>query len=133
MIQQLISDSYVIFAELAHPEKSGSINPPSFVHELPTVKYYEDNKCLLHRWLPEGILHPVEEYNGYIIGLVRDGRLYPLIGDIPHLNNYFGRVKIRINGLEVQPVLRTDSFCTQYFQDFQRPLEKIHYIVRYIQ
>lgn len=137
MKQQLISDLYDLFSELTYPHKDGAIHAePTVVYELTSVecfaRHFKSDDHLFPIMLPTDIIFPVEVENGYITGYVLDGYVYPFVAARADIHGAPGMVKIRIDGMVNIPLLRTDGFYPQFFnQRGSRPAEKIHYAIRH--
>lgn len=122
----LISYVYFLFAESTWPRKNHVIHP---VIQL-GVHHYES---LIYPGstfpLREGS-HLVGVDGDYIIGVVIMGHLCPLLAPRADLDNNYGRVKIRINGNAIEPILRRDPLNHRFHTEF--PLQKcrpaeVHY------
>lgn len=72
--------------------------------------------------LPADFYHVGTDANGeYIIGVIFNGRLYPLIALIGNLGNTFGRVKVFINGNNanvIVPILENDPLNSLFRMRF---------------
>lgn len=122
---------------MSYPHNYQAIHPePTVEYELDHVQYYARAYRVVHyllpRLLPLNTMFPVEVVNGYIVGYVLDGFLYPFVAPRADLHGSLGMVKIHIDGMVNVPILPADPIHDQFFnQDGTRPGENIHYAIRH--
>lgn len=121
-----------LFSELSYPHKEDAIHPEPIVeYDLTRVIEVYEGDELRPYTLPIDVEFRVEIQDGYIIGYVRRGHLYPFVSASADYYAGPGWVKVRINGMVIEPVYPTDSFRHKFFFNFPRRAANIRTAIQY--
>lgn len=110
-----------MFAELASPHKPDAVHP--FPIQL-EVHHYEDLGPFLFISSTAGLCTvglDTEKDQAYVIGVIVAGKLFPFMTPRAHLNNNYGRIKIRIHGNnadEIVSISKEDPLNSRFGKKF---------------
>lgn len=115
----MISCLNFLFAELGFPHKEDAVHPINCI--VIHVHHYETLDGGMVENLPLGF-YRVAVDNGYIIGIIFHGHLWPFMAPGADLKNNYERVKFLINGNnadEIVPILSDDPLNLLFFKRFR--------------